>query len=88
MVSYKIIWKKSAVKELKSIPKKNISQILSEVEILENNPYPHGVKKISGSDHTYRIRIGDYRVIYSILNKILTIEIIRVGHRKEVYKFF
>jgi len=49
------------------------------------NPFPIGVRKFVGSEHTYRIREGDYRVIYTITASTLVIEIIRVGHRKDVY---
>ncbi len=83
---YKIRWKESAVKELKRIDKQFIPKIISAVESLSNNPLPNGIKKLSGAEFTYRIRIGDYRVIYSLSEKELTIEIIRAGHRKDVYR--
>lgn len=85
MDSYEIEWKRSAVKELKQLPKEIIVRILQAVESLANDPFPAGVKKLVGSKHTYRIREGDYRVIYDVLSNTLVIEIIRVGHRKDVY---
>jgi len=85
MDSYEIEWKRSAVKELKQLPKEMIARILQTVASLANDPFPAGVKKLVGSKHTYRIREGDYRVIYDVLSKTLVIEIIRVGHRKDVY---
>lgn len=85
MDSYEIKWKRSAVKELKQLPKEIIARILPAVEALADDPLPAGVKKLVGSKHTYRIREGDYRVIYDVLSKILVIEIIRVGNRKDVY---
>lgn len=51
-----------------------------------NDPLPHGYKKMVGLEATYRIRVGNYRIIYNILNKELSVEIIRVGHRKDVYR--
>lgn len=86
MASYSIEWKSSAKKELRRLPKKLISNIITAVEALKDNPYPAGSKKIIGTEHTYRRRISDYRIVYSIENKHLVIEIIRVGHRKDVYR--
>lgn len=86
MDSYSIEWKRSAVKELKALPKEAIARIVDAVEQLADDPFPTGVKKLVGTDHTYRIREGNYRVIYDVLSKALTIEVIRVGHRKDVYE--
>ena len=85
MASYKIEWKRSAVKELRNLPNDAIERILKAVEQLSVNPYPAGVRKLVGSEHTYRIRQGDYRIIYTITASSLIVEIIRVGHRKDVY---
>ncbi|MGA9998339.1 MAG: hypothetical protein WBP93_23195 [Pyrinomonadaceae bacterium] len=63
MDSYKIEWKRSASKEFKALPKEVRPRILDAVEQLSGNPYPHGVKKLIGSEHTYRIIEGSYRVI-------------------------
>jgi len=86
MVSYKILWKKSAAKELKDLDKQIIPKIISTVENLSNNPFPSGAKKLIASDFTYRIRFGDYRIIYSVFRTRLVVEIIRVGHRKNIYR--
>ncbi len=85
MDSYKIEWKQATVKELKSLPKQVVVRILNAVERLESEPYPSGVRKLVGSEHSYRIRVGDYRIVYSIFSSNLIIEVIRVGHRKNVY---
>ena len=85
MESYKVEWKPSAVKELRKLPKDVIAKILKAVEQLPENPYPLGVRKLVGSEHTYRLREGSYRIIYTVLSSSLIIEIIRVGHRKDVY---
>ncbi|MEI8204457.1 MAG: type II toxin-antitoxin system RelE/ParE family toxin [Bacteroidota bacterium] len=53
---------------------------------LSENPHPSGSKKLKGSTNEYRIRIGSYRVIYTIINKILTITIIKIAHRKNIYR--
>lgn len=85
MASYKIIWKKSALKELYKIRKDSIPRIVEAVESLISDPIPSGVKKLSGSERTYRLRVGNYRVIYELEEDKLIIQIIRVRHRKDVY---
>lgn len=85
MDSFKVEWKHSAVKELKHLPKQVVTRMLEAVESLAKDPYPCGVRKLTGSEHSYRIRVGDYRIVYNIRSSILVIEIIRVGHRKNVY---
>ena len=86
MTLYKIKWKRSAKKELKKLDKQVISRILQAVENLANDPYSSDSKKLVGSDAIYRIRVGDYRIIYNIESSVLTIEIIKVGHRREIYR--
>ena len=85
MDSYRIEWKRSAIKELKSLPKEVVARIVQAVGQLTENPFPPGVKKLVGSERTYRIREGSYRVIFTVAPSSLVIEIIRVGHRKDVY---
>jgi mRNA interferase RelE/StbE len=86
MNSYKIQWKRSAKKELKKLDKQVIRRIIQAVENLAKDPWQSTSKKLVGSDSIYRIRVGDYRIIYSLESSVLTIEIIKVGHRKEVYR--
>jgi mRNA interferase RelE/StbE len=75
MDSYRIEWKRSATQELRRLPREIVGRILKAVEQLSTDPYPSGVRKLVGSEHTYRIRVGDYRIIYSILASALLIEI-------------
>ena len=86
MGCYKIEWKNSAKKELKCLPRQVIAKVISAVEKLPNNHHPAGSKKLVGTEHTYRLRVGDYRIVYSIQNDLLIIEVVRVAHRKDVYK--
>lgn len=85
MASYSIEWKTSAKKELKKIDKQQIPKILKVITNLSSNPHPPNHKKVLGTEHNFRIRVGDYRVIYFIEDEKIIIEIIRVRHRKEVY---
>lgn len=86
MVSYRIEWKRSATKELQSLPAATIRRILAAVAPLADDPLPHGAIKLSGSEQTYCLRIGDYRVVYAIYQAVLIVEIIRVAHRRDVYR--
>ena len=86
MASYKIVWKHSARKELEKLPKAIIGKVVKAVEELSDTPYPKGVRKMVGVEQTFRLRVGDYRVVYNVFDDVLTIEIIRVKHRKDVYR--
>lgn len=83
---YKIEFVKSAEKALLSLPDKTIAKIFEAIEKLGYNPFPPGYKKLRGYTNRYRIRAGDYRVLYIIENDKLVILIIKVGHRKDVYE--
>lgn len=86
MDTYQIEWKRSAVKELEKLPRPMIVKVVAAVGELASNPYPHGVRKLVGTEDTYRIRVGDFRVLYSVFKNKLIVEIVRVQHRKDVYK--
>jgi mRNA interferase RelE/StbE len=86
MASYKIEWKRSAIKELEKLPRQALGRVVGAVNDLALEPFPNGFRKLVGAEQTYRIRVGDYRVLYSIYQKQLIVEIIRVKHRKDVYR--
>lgn len=86
MASYQIEIKPSASKELGKLPRQIIIRVVAAIKELADNPYPSGVKKLSGFDRTFRIRVGDYRVLYDIYENRLVIEIVRIRHRKDVYR--
>lgn len=82
---YSIRIKKSAVKELEKLPLKIILLLQEKIKALSLNPYPNGYKKLKGFKDLYRVRVGDYCVIYSIHHKFLIIEILKIGDRKDIY---
>jgi mRNA interferase RelE/StbE len=86
MASYRIEWKASAVRELKRLDRSVISRIAEAVGHLAQRPFPQGCRKLKGSADTYRIRVGDYRVVYEVVEHRLVIEVVRVRHRKDVYR--
>ena len=86
MALFEIQWRSSTKKDLRGIPQADVTRILAAVVQLRQEPLPHGSEKLTGSDHTYRIRVGDYRVIYELLRERNTVEIQRVRHRKDAYR--
>ena len=86
MASYKIEWKRSAERELKVIDKRYIPRILQAIESLTENPYPLHHRKLLGVESSYRIRIGDYRVIYQVDIEDKRVVIYHVRHRREAYR--
>lgn len=85
-MKYALFLKKSAEQELLALPKEQAFKIKDAILDLSHNPRPKGCKKLSGSLADYRIRIGDYRVVYSIADKVLTILVVKIAHRRDVYK--
>ena len=85
MASYRLLIKPSAVKELEALPRKDRQRVVSRIQGLARTPRPAGCEKLSGSDR-YRIRQGDYRIIYSIEDVELVVLVVRVGHRRDVYR--
>lgn len=85
MASYKILIKPSAVKEIAETPKKDRRRIINRIRSLSEDPRPSGCEKLSGLDQC-RIRQGPYRIVYSISDEELTVLVVKVGHRREVYR--
>jgi mRNA interferase RelE/StbE len=85
MAKYKIEFKKSAVKELNELDNKVIKKIINKIKLLANYPRLEGCVKLTSKER-YRIRIGNYRILYEIIDDLLIIYIIKVAHRKDAYK--
>ena len=85
MAKYKIEIKRSASKELNSLPNKEIKKIINSINQLIENPRPINSKKLSASER-YRLRVGDYRILYEIEDLILIVYIIKIAHRRDVYR--
>ena len=86
MASYRILIKPSAAKEIESAPKKDRLRIIKRIQVLSSDPRPPGCEKLSGHDDKYRVRQGTYRIVYAISNVDLIVCVVKVGHRKEVYR--
>ncbi len=85
MAEYKIFFRESVSKDFLKIPKKDLQKILSNIKKLGEDPHRPGSEKLTGQD-LYRLRQGNYRILYSIQDKQLTIWVIKVGHRKNIYR--
>lgn len=85
MGNYKVTFKKSVLKDLKSLPKSDVIKIISKIDSLAEDPRRVGAIKLSGND-LYRIRQGLYRILYEIKDRELIVQVIKVGHRSDVYK--
>lgn len=85
MARYELRIRSSVTKDLRGLPKEEVSRILVRIEALRDDPRPPGSEKLSGQDR-YRIRQGNYRIIYGIEEAEVVVEIVKVGHRKEVYR--
>ena len=85
MGRFRVEVKRSAVKEIEALPGRDIKVVLDKISSLADNPRPYGCQKLSGREQ-YRIRRGDYRILYYIEDDVLIVYIVKVGHRKDVYR--
>jgi mRNA interferase RelE/StbE len=85
MARYRVEIKKSAVKEIERLPRRDMKMVLEKIEALSENPRPPDCKKLSAQEK-YRVRCGNYRILYSIEDDVLIVFVVKVGHRKDVYR--
>lgn len=82
---YELRFKASVARDLRGVPKADVRRVLARIEALRNDPRPPGCEKLTGAE-LYRIRQGSYRVLYTIDDKRIVVQVIAVGHRREVYR--
>jgi mRNA interferase RelE/StbE len=85
VASYSLLLTRSAARELEAVPTKDRQRIVRRIGSLAENPRPAGAEKLSGEDK-YRIRQGDYRILYEVEDDRLVVTVVRVGNRREVYR--
>ncbi len=83
---YNIVFTPAALRQLRKLPRRDQRRILDTIELLADDPRPTGAKKLHGADALWRIRAGDYRVVYTIENTKLIVLVLRIRHRKDVYR--
>lgn len=86
MAKYRVEVVRSAEKTLFSLPKPFIPKIVEAIQGLANNPYPTGCRKLAGQKSTFRIRVHVYRIIYEVYADLILIKVLKIGHRKDVYR--
>ena len=85
-MAYEVQFKPAALRSLQKLPHDVQRRLSKAIDALAKNPRPHGVEKISGMQKAYRIRSGDYRVVYEIHDEIIVVYILKIGHRREIYR--
>ncbi len=86
MSSYQVEVSRRAVKVIATLPKKEQQRVRAAIDLLANDPRPPGGAALAGHAHAYRVRVGDYRIVYDVFDDRLVIQVVRVGHRKDIYR--
>ena len=86
MASYKVVFKPSVEKDLRSLPQPVAGRVFKHAEALRDNPIPRGARKLAGAERLYRVRIGDYRIIYTVDKDALQVIVHHVRHRRDAYR--
>jgi mRNA interferase RelE/StbE len=76
----------AAARDLRSLPRKMQERVFRSIEKLAYTPRPRGCTKLAGEEDLYRVRVGDYRVLFQVVDSILTVLVVRIGHRRQVYR--
>ena len=85
MASYRLAFRKSVAKDLRPIPNRDVARILKRIEALADDPRPPDSQKLSGQER-YRVRQGVYRIVYEIVDDELVVTVVKIGHRRDVYR--
>jgi mRNA interferase RelE/StbE len=85
MARFELRFKASVAKDLRHVPRADVERILARIEALRDAPRPPGAEKLSAQER-YRLRQGDYRILYTVSDAALVVEVVKIGHRREVYR--
>ena len=85
-MAYSVELAPAAKRQVRKLDRAIQERVIRRLEALGKDPRPHGVEKLEGVESTYRVRLGEYRIVYEIQDKILVVLVLKVGHRKEVYR--
>lgn len=86
MANYNIELTRTAEKSLRTIPKRDVQRLVAAIDMLALTPYPNGSRKLSGFSNVFRVRVGQYRIVYEVIELTITILILKIGHRKDIYR--
>lgn len=85
-MAYAIVFKPAAIRDLRKLPEDARRRIAARIDALADDPLPHGVKALQGEPDLYRIRVGEYRIVYQKETKAVVVLVVRVGHRRGLYR--
>jgi mRNA interferase RelE/StbE len=85
-LAYRVEFTPRAERDFKALDGSIRGRIARRIDSLADNPYPQGIKKLEGEDELYRLRVGDYRILYQVKGKILLVLIVGIGHRRDIYR--
>lgn len=83
---YEVLLSRQAERDLDRLPKNLLNRVILDIQALATTPRPFGSQKLTGSQNDYRIRVGDYRILYEITDQVRIVRVLRVRHRREVYR--
>lgn len=86
MSGYRVEIARRAIKSIAKLPRKEQLRVRAAIDILAENPRPPGCVALAGEDSVYRVRVGDYRILYEVTDERLVIQVVRIGHRRDVYR--
>jgi mRNA interferase RelE/StbE len=86
MKPYRIEFKRSVLKEIRCFPRSVLERLRGAIEVLRTNPFPQGCEKIRGYEDYFRIRLGQYRIVYRVTTRVRIVTIVKVGHRRGIYR--
>lgn len=85
-MTYRVEFTTRAAREFRQLPEATRRRIAVRIDALTVNPRPQGARKLTGTDDLYRLRTGDYRILYQIEDRVVLVTVIRIGHRRDVYR--
>jgi len=85
-VTYRVEVARRALKSLRALPRREQQRIRAAIDLLAEHPRPPGCVAMAGEARTYRVRVGDYRIVYEVFDDHLVVQVVRVGHRRDVYR--
>ena len=86
MSEYRVEIARRAIKSIAKLPRKEQLRVRAAIDLLADDPRPPGCTALAGEDSVYRVRVGDYRILYEVIDDRLVIQVVRVGHRRDVYR--
>lgn len=85
-MSYQVVFTRRAFRDMSALPQSDRARLAKRIDALAGDPRPHGARKLEDMEGLYRLRVGDYRVLYTIEDDVITVTVVRIGHRRDIYR--